>query len=76
MMVDLGDESFATGSMLAGTMGVGTSIDSYPRFGKAFSCTYYDDGDFSIDLTGTGFFVPSTVKIIYSFTIVFFLNIL
>ena len=60
-MVDVRSESFAVANMLSGTMGTATSARSYPRYGKAFSCTFFEDGEFSIDLTGTGFYVPSTV---------------
>ena len=61
MVINAWDETFAERNMSHD--GQGTHFDSYPSYGYAFSCASNNapDGSFSINMIGTGFYIPQSV---------------
>ena len=60
MRINSWDDTFANQNM---TPGIGDPwINPYPAYGKAWSCVTIGRGSFSINLTGTGFYIPDSVQ--------------
>ena len=59
------DEQFTTKDLKGANAGETNKCDSYPSYGKAFSCSEHNKqrpaGEFKINMEGTGFYVPDEV---------------
>ena len=60
MRINASDETFTVRDIINEDFD-GVS-DAYPAYGMAFGCSALTTGRFSIDLTGTGFYIPNTVR--------------
>ena len=60
MRINAWDETFAVREIT--NDGFSALSDAYPALGKALSCSEQSKGSFSIDLRGTGFYIPNTVR--------------
>ena len=66
MTIFVWDEDFTTKELVNVDTNGQNKCDSYPVFGKAFSCSEYytsrPKGEYKINLEGTGFYVPDVVN--------------